>query len=71
MTNSFSDDEEDSEVHCIITLDIDCARQIYEAVSFKLDKWPGGDPQEQINLNDTKTFFYGVYMELLFKNDRI
>ena len=22
----------------------------------------GGDPQEQINLNDTKTFFYGVYM---------
>tara|TARA_R100001510_G_C7553998_1_gene136635 strand:+ start:379 stop:594 length:216 start_codon:yes stop_codon:yes gene_type:complete len=71
VTNSFSDDEEDSEVHCIITLDIDCARQIYEAVSFKLDKWPGGDPQEQINLNDTKTFFYGVYMELLFKNDRI
>ncbi len=71
MTNSFSDDEEDSEVHCVITLDIDCARQIYEAVSFKLDKWPGGDPQEQINLNDTKTFFYGVYMELLFKNDRI
>ena len=71
MTNSFSDDEEDSEVHCVITLDIDCARQIYEAVSFKLDKWPGGDPQEQINLNDTKTFFYGVYMELLFKNDRM
>jgi|TARA_R100001509_G_scaffold164798_1_gene143697 hypothetical protein len=71
VTNSFSDDEEDSEVHCVITLDIDCARQIYEAVSFKLDKWPGGDPQEQINLNDTKTFFYGVYMELLFKNDRI
>ena len=71
MTNSFSDDEEDSEVHCVITLDIDCARQIYEAVSFKLDKWPGGDPQEQINLNDTKTFFYGVYMELLLKNDRM
>ena len=66
-----TEDEEDSEVHCIITLDVNCARQVYESLAYRLEKWPGGDPQEQINLNDTNTFFYGVYMELLLKNDRI
>ena len=71
MSEYFSEEEEDSEIQCIITLDVNCARQVYESISFRLDKWPGGDPQEQINLNNAKTFFYGVYMELLFKNDRI
>jgi hypothetical protein len=65
------EDGDDTEVHCIITLDVDCAREVYESVSFRLQKWPGGDPQEQISLENTKNFFYGVYMELLLQNDRI
>ena len=70
--DSFStNDEEDSEVHCIITLDVGAARQVYESLAYRLEKWPGGHAQEQINLNDLKTFFYGVYMELLLQNDRI
>ena len=67
----FESDDEDSEIHCIITLDVNCARDVYESLKYRLENWPCGDPQEQINLQDTKTFFYGVYMELLLKNDRI
>jgi hypothetical protein len=65
------EDGDDSEVQCIITLDVDCAREVYESLSYRLQKWPGGDPQEQTSLENTKNFFYGVYMELLLQNDRI
>ena len=42
----FESDDEDSEVHCIITLDVNCARDVYESLKFRLEQWPGGDPQE-------------------------
>jgi hypothetical protein len=71
VSDFFFEEEEDSEVYCIITLDVNCAREVYESLAYRLEKWPGGDPQEQTNLSDTKTFFYGVYMELLLKNNRI
>ena len=32
----FESDDEDSEVHCIITLDVNCARDVYESLKFRL-----------------------------------
>tara|TARA_B100000900_G_scaffold415235_1_gene444368 strand:+ start:123 stop:332 length:210 start_codon:yes stop_codon:yes gene_type:complete len=65
------DDEEENIIQCIITLDYYTAKITYDALSFALDKWSGGEPQEQQDLQDTKNFFYAVYMELLLKNNRI
>jgi hypothetical protein len=65
------DDDDDSIIQCIITIDTNTAKITYDALSLALDKWPGGKAQEQQDLQDTKNFFYAVYMELLLKNDRI
>ena len=65
------DDDDDSIIQCIITIDTNTAKITYDALALALEKWPGGNAQEQQNISDTKNFFYAVYMELLLKNDRI
>ena len=37
----FESDDEDSEIHCIITLDVNCAREVYESLKYRLENWPG------------------------------
>ena len=34
----FESDDEDSEVHCIITLDVNCARDVYESLKYRLEQ---------------------------------
>ena len=65
------DDDEDSIIQCIITIDTNTAKITYDALALALEKWPGGNAQEQQDISDTKNFFYAVYMELLLQNDRI
>ena len=65
------DDDDDSIIQCIITIDTNTAKITYDALALALEKWPGGNAQEQQDISDTKNFFYAVYMELPLKNDRI
>ena len=65
------DDDDDSIIQCIITIDTNTAKITYDALALALEKWPGGNAQEQQDIPDTKNFFYAVYMELLLQNDRI
>ena len=65
------DDDDDSIIQCIITIDTNTAKITYDALALALEKWPGGNAQEQQDISDTKNFFYAVYMELLLKNNRI
>ena len=65
------DDDDDSIIQCIITIGTNTAKITYDALALAVEKWPGGNAQEQQDISDTKNFFYAVYMELLLKNDRI
>ena len=65
------DDDDESIIQCIITIDTNTAKITYDALALALEKWPGGNAQEQQDISDTKNFFYAVYMELLLQNDRI
>jgi hypothetical protein len=42
---------------------------IYKSVSVHLDKWTGGDPEEQERLQYLKNFLYRIVLEYKFKID--
>tara|TARA_Y100000289_G_C3840293_1_gene108170 strand:- start:55 stop:273 length:219 start_codon:yes stop_codon:yes gene_type:complete len=42
---------------------------IYKSVSVHLDKWTGGDPEEQERLQYLKNFLYRIVLEYKFQID--
>ena len=42
---------------------------IYKSVSVHLDKWTGGDPEEQESLHYLKNFLYRIVLEYKFQID--
>ncbi len=52
-------------------LDIRDAYQIYQSLSFHLNKWPGNlqDPDEQERIRQMRDFFYRVILEFKFSAD--
>jgi len=42
---------------------------IYKSVSVHLDKWPGGDSEEQERLQYLKNFLYRIVLEYKFQID--
>ena len=42
---------------------------IYKSVSVHLDKWTGGDPEEQERLQYLKNFLYRIALEYKFQID--
>ena len=42
---------------------------IYKSVSVHLDKWTGGDPEEQERLKYLKNFLYRIVLEYKFQID--
>ena len=42
---------------------------IYKSVSVHLDKWTGGDPEEQERLQYLKNFLYRIVLEYKYKID--
>ena len=47
----------------------DAIKQIHRTLSFHLDKWPGGDPEEQEALVQLKSDFYRIVLETTFQED--
>ena len=52
-------------------LDIRDVYQIYQSLSFHLNKWPGNiqDPDEQERIRQMRDFFYRVILEFKFSAD--
>jgi hypothetical protein len=42
---------------------------LYKSVSVHLDKWPGGDAEEQERLQYLKNFLYRIVLEYKFQID--
>jgi hypothetical protein len=36
---------------------------LYRSTCFHLEKWPGGNPEEQVHLEYLKTFLYRIILE--------
>ena len=68
VDNAFAEDDS-GEIVVGLTLNKACVRTLYYSVCRAYDTWPGGDPEEQINLEKTKNSLYAVYMELLYRSD--
>lgn len=45
---------------------IDDLRLLYKSVSVHVDKWPGGDAEEQERLQYLKNFLYRIVLEYNF-----
>ena len=48
---------------------IDDLRLLYRSVSVHVDKWPGGDAEEQERLQYLKNFLYRIVLEYKFQID--
>ena len=48
---------------------IDDLHLIYRSVSVHVDKWPGGDAEEQERLQYLKNFLYRIVLEYKFQID--
>ena len=44
-------------------------RQIYQSISFHLDRWAGGNPLEQEALMELKENFFRIVLETQFQED--
>ena len=64
MTN-----EEDIEVS--ITCTLPTLRGLHDCVCKCYRTWPGGDPQEQRNLETMKAGLYVILMDALLENDLV
>lgn len=51
--------------------DLGTIRAMYKAADFALQKWPGGDPQEQANLLRMRGDLYAIMMSVLLENDLV
>ena len=53
------------DIHCNLT----ALRFMHKAVSDAYNNWPGGDPDEQVELEIIRNGLYAILMETLLHND--
>ena len=67
---TYQDDDFDEDLPYIeLQFGIDDLRLIYKSVSVHLDKWPGGDAEEQERLQYLKNFLYRIVLEYKFSHE--
>ena len=59
----------DDDSYVSIELNIDAIRIIHTGLSQAVQKWSGGDPDEQSNLIEMSDNFYKLILEHQFNND--
>ena len=59
----------DDDSYVSIELNIDAIRIIHTGLSQAVQKWSGGDPDEQSNLIAMRDNFYKLILEHQFNND--
>ena len=63
----YQDDDFDEDLPYIeLQFGIDDLRLLYRSVSVHVDKWPGGDAEEQERLQYLKNFLYRIVLEYNF-----
>ena len=66
----YQDDDFDENLPYIeLQFGIDDLRLLYRSVSVHVDKWPGGDAEEQERLQYLKNFLYRIVLEYKFSHE--
>jgi len=66
----YQDDDFDEDLPFIeLQFGIDDLRLLYKSVSVHVDKWPGGDAEEQERLQYLKNFLYRIVLEYKFSHE--
>ena len=66
----YQDDDFDEDLPYIeLQFGIDDLRLLYKSVSVHVDKWPGGDAEEQERLQYLKSFLYRIVLEYKFSHE--
>ena len=66
----YQDDDFDEDLPYIeLQFGIDDLRLLYKSVSVHVDKWPGGDAEEQERLQYLKNFLYRIVLEYKFSHE--
>jgi hypothetical protein len=66
----YQDDDFDEDLPYIeLQFGIDDLRLLYRSVSVHVDKWPGGDAEEQERLQYLKNFLYRIVLEYKFSHE--
>ena len=60
--------EDPDDQYYSIELNIHGIRAIHSGLSQAVEKWAGGDPQEQENLQSMRDHFYRIILEHSFEN---
>ncbi len=58
----------DEETYYEVKMPIQAVNIVYKALSHALDKWPGGEPEEQIELMAMKDNFYRIILDHKFNS---
>lgn len=67
---TYQDDDFDEDLPFIeLQFGIDDLRLLYKSVSVHVDKWPGGDAEEQERLQYLKNFLYRIVLEYKFSHE--
>ena len=66
----YQDDDFDEDLPYVeLQFGIDDLRLLYKSVSVHVDKWPGGDAEEQERLQYLKNFLYRIVLEYQFNHE--
>ena len=66
----YQDDDFDENLPYIeLQFGIDDLRLLYRSVSVHVDKWPGGDAEEQERLQYLKNFLYRIVLEYKYSHE--
>ncbi len=54
---------------CMFTFEMDgqAVKYIYEALVYRHQKWPGGNPQQQEDLQKLRDNFYRAYLDCILE----
>jgi len=67
---TYQDEDFDEDLPYVeLQFGIDDLRLLYKSVSVHVDKWPGGDAEEQERLQYLKNFLYRIILEYKFSHE--
>ena len=59
------------DIEVVMKLSLPTLRALHDCVQKSYRQWPGGDPQEQLNLEILSSGLYVVLMDSLLENDLV
>ena len=63
--------KDEGSIPVVLNCNLAALRVVYKSICNSYDNWPGGDPEEQVNLEKIKKDLYAVLYSILLENDLV